>query len=65
MSKVQRIGTQLVTTVDESAEVARNVLLEQILMTGVRLAVTQGRWVNVKTNDNNVSSTIMGYYADA
>ena len=32
---------------------------------GLNLIVTQGKWVNFKTSDNNVSITILGYYVSA
>ena len=31
----------------------------------VDIEVTAGKWVNIKTDDNNIGSTIIGYYADA
>jgi len=32
---------------------------------GLNLIVTEGRWVNIKTDDNTIYSTIFGYYVDA
>ena len=32
---------------------------------GMNLIVSKGKWVNIKTNDNNVYATLMGYYIDA
>ena len=29
------------------------------------MIVTEGKWVNIKTDDNNVRSTIWGYYVNA
>ena len=31
-------------------------------ITGLRLLVSEGVWVNIKTNDNTIFGTIMGYY---
>ena len=32
-------------------------------MTGLNLKVTTGKWLNIKTDDNTIFATIMGYYA--
>lgn len=34
-------------------------------ITGLNLLVSEGVWINGKTNDNNVYGTIMGYYVTA
>ena len=34
-------------------------------ITGLNLICSEGRWINIKTNDNTVFSTVMGYYVDA
>jgi len=34
-----------------------------VIMTGLNLKVSTGKWLNAKTDDNNVLVTIMGYYA--
>lgn len=34
-------------------------------LTGLNLLVSEGMWVNLKTNDNTIFGTIMGYYVDA
>ena len=34
-------------------------------ITGIYLGVTEGRWVNIITDDDDIYVTIMGYYADA
>jgi hypothetical protein len=34
-------------------------------ITGLNLIVTEGKWVNIKTNDNTIFATLMGYYVDA
>jgi hypothetical protein len=35
------------------------------VLTGLNIIVTEGVWVNVKTDDNNVRANISGYYVDA
>ena len=34
-------------------------------ITGINLICTEGLWINIKTNDNTVFATIMGYYVEA
>lgn len=34
-------------------------------ITGLNIILNEGVWLNGKTNDNNIFSTIMGYYVDA
>lgn len=34
-------------------------------LTGISLAVTVGKWVNIKTDDDDIFCTLLGYYADA
>lgn len=34
-------------------------------LTGLNLLVSEGKWVNLKTDDNTIFGTIMGYYVDA
>ena len=34
-------------------------------ITGLNLIVSEGKWVNIKTDDNTIFATIMGYYVDA
>jgi len=33
-------------------------------ITGIKLLVSVGKWVNIKTDDNTIFSTILGYYVD-
>ena len=40
--------------------------LDRVVLTGLNvLIVTEGRWINVKTNDNTVRASIAGYYIAA
>lgn len=34
-------------------------------ITGLNLLITEGRWVNIKTDDNTIFATLMGYYITA
>jgi len=34
-------------------------------LTGLNLIVTAGKWVNIKTDDDTIFATIMGYYVNA
>jgi len=34
-------------------------------MTGLNLICSEGFWINIKTDDNTIFATIMGYYVDA
>lgn len=34
-------------------------------LTGLNLIITQGKWLNIKTDDDDVFATILGYYVDA
>lgn len=37
--------------------------LDRVVLTGLNvLIVTEGRWINVKTNDNTVRASVAGYY---
>lgn len=52
------------TTVDKAiltVEIPKNVSKD---LTGLNLGVTAGRWINVKTDDDDVYCTIFGYYAE-
>lgn len=52
-------------TVDASiflAEMPKNSARD---LTGLNLIVTEGKWVNVKTDDDDVFATILGYYVPA
>lgn len=34
-------------------------------LTGLNMILTEGVWLNIKTDDDNVQATIMGYYVQA
>lgn len=34
-------------------------------ITGLNLIVTEGVWLNIKTNDNNINATVLGYFVEA
>lgn len=34
-------------------------------ITGLNLIITEGKWLNIKTNDNTIFATVMGYYITA
>jgi hypothetical protein len=42
-------------------EIVKN---ERLFM-NLNMIITQGKWVNIKTDDNNIRSTIWGYYVNA
>lgn len=58
------------TTSATSTTVERAILTMEMLkqtsrdMTGLNLICTAGRWINIKTDDNTVFATIMGYYVN-
>lgn len=35
------------------------------IVTGISLIITQGEWLNIKTTDDNIAATVLGYYVDA
>lgn len=39
--------------------------VNSISLTGVNIKVSEGKWLNAKTNDNNVYVNVAGYYVDA
>ena len=53
------------TTVDK--EILTVEMLKQTNrdITGLNLIVTEGKWLNVKTDDNNLYATVLGYYIEA
>ena len=53
------------TTVDKSLFLAEMVRQAARDLTGLNLLVTEGKWVNIKTDDDDIFATIMGYYIDA
>ena len=56
---------------DNTTTVHKSILLMEMLkqtsrdLTGLNLIITEGKWVNIKTDDNTVFATIMGYYVIA
>lgn len=34
-------------------------------LTGLNLLISEGKWLNIKTDDNTIFATVMGYYVDA
>jgi hypothetical protein len=56
---------------DNTATVSKTLFTSEMLkqtradLTGLNLIVTAGKWVNVKTDDDDIFCTIMGYYVDA
>ena len=53
------------TAVASSILTTNMVRQDRIILTGLNLIVTAGRWVNVKTTDNTVYATVFGYYLNA
>ena len=58
-------------TASDSITVSKEILGMELLknsfrdLTGLNLIASEGVWVNVKTNDNNIFATLMGYYVTA
>ena len=56
---------------DNTTTVSRTILEVEMLksthrdLSGLRMIVTEGRWVNIKSTDTNVNATLMGYYVQA
>lgn len=54
-----------------STAVTKSILAIEMLkqtardITGLNLIVSEGKWVNIKTDDNTVFATMMGYYVSA
>lgn len=54
-----------------TATVDREILTVEMLkqtsrdITGLNLITTEGKWLNVKTDDNNLYATVLGYYIEA
>jgi hypothetical protein len=52
----------------DTTTVSSNIMVLEMLkqtsrdITGIRLLITAGKWINIKTNDNQIYATIMGYY---
>lgn len=54
-----------VTTVSTSILLAEMLKQSSRDITGINLIVSEGRWINIKTDDNSIFATVMGYYVDA
>jgi hypothetical protein len=52
-------------TVDTTIFTAEMVKQTSRDFTGLNLIVTVGKWINVKTDDDDVFATILGYYVEA
>jgi len=58
-------------TSDTETTISKSILAMEMLkqtsrdMTGLNLIVSEGKWVNIKTDDNTIFATIMGYYVEA
>lgn len=52
------------TTTDKVLHQDAMVRAESFTMTGLNIKVTEGKWVNAKTTDDDIHMTIMGYYVD-
>lgn len=58
-------------TADNTVTVTTTILEVEMLkstvrdMTGLNMIATEGVWINIKTDDDNVQATIMGYYVKA
>ena len=53
------------TTVDREIMTMEMVKQTSRDITGINLICSEGRWINIKTDDNTIFATIMGYYVDA
>jgi hypothetical protein len=53
------------TTVDKTIINVEMVKQTRLDLTGLNLIVTAGKWVNIKTDDDDIFATIMGYYISA
>ena len=54
-----------ITTVSKNIFVANMVRQDTITLTGINLILSEGKWLNIKTTDNTVIATILGYYIPA
>ena len=50
------------TTVSKTILQLAMVAGEQIVLTGLNILVTKGKWINGKTTDDDIHMTITGYY---
>jgi len=57
-------------TAPDSTTVQKTILNIEMLkqsnrdLVGLNLGLSEGVWLNIKTNDNSVFATVMGYYVD-
>ncbi len=52
-------------TVDETVFQQEMVKQTSLALTGLNIIVTTGKWVNIKTDDNDIFVNMAGYYVDA
>jgi len=56
-------------TADNTITISTTIFQQEIpkqtnlALTGLNIIVTEGKWINLKTDDNNVSANIGGYFA--
>jgi hypothetical protein len=50
------------TTVTKSVLSLEMLKQTTITLTGLNMIVSEGKWLNLKTDDNTIFSTVMGYY---
>ncbi len=53
------------TTVSETLFLQEMVKQTRLVMDTLNILVNEGKWINVKTDDNTVFVTVVGYYVDA
>lgn len=53
------------TTITKSIIQIEMVQKTTLTLTGLNMIVTEGRWVNIKTDDDDIFCTLMGYYVNA
>lgn len=56
------VDTVTVTTTILEVEMLKSTVRD---MTGLNMIASEGVWINIKTDDDNVQSTIMGYFVKA
>lgn len=58
-------------TSEDTITISKSILQMELLknstfvLTGINLIISEGRWVNLKTDDDDVFATIMGYYVNS
>lgn len=56
---------------DTETTISRSVVKTEMLknsradLTGLNLIIAEGKWLNLKTDDNTIFATVMGYYVPA